>query len=91
MEIKEGIVLKRIDVRTSLVQIDNEEVICGMDAKVVMNYYRAIVGDKIYVKGGKIMGPRERMLYNLPWSSNHSPISPEDYNRRFKKEEDSPS
>ena len=85
MEIKEGIVLKRIDIKTYLVQIDNEEVICGMDAKLAMNYYRVIVGDKIYVKGARIMGPRERMLYNLQWSGNHSPISPEDYKRRFKE------
>jgi translation initiation factor IF-1 len=91
MEIKEGIVLKRFDIKTFLVEIDNEEVICGMDAKLVMNYYRVIVGDKIYVKGARIMEPREMMLYKLQWSSSHSPISPEDYKRRFKEEDDSPS
>lgn len=86
MEIKEGIVLERLDIKTALVEIDDKEVICGMDAKLVMNYYRVIVGDKIYVdvKIGKIMGPRERMLYDLKWSNNHSPISPEEYNKRFK-------
>jgi hypothetical protein len=92
MEIKEGIVLKRFDMKTFLVEIDNEEVICEMDFKLIINGYRVIIGDKIYVKGARVMGPREMMLYNLQWSSNHSPISPEDYKRRFKeKKEDSPS
>ncbi len=99
MQIKEGIVLKRISISTYLIKVDNEEIIGVMDAILVMNYYQVIVGDKIYVKGrvyikgelrGKIIGPtRESMSYDLQWTSNHSPISPKQYERRFKEEEDS--
>ena len=89
MEIKEGIVLKEINGLSCLVQIDDAEVVCSMGAKVIMNAYRVIVGDKVYVKGVKILGPRERMLYELKWSINHSPKSPEEYERHFRKAKDS--
>ena len=89
MDIKEGIVLEEINSLSCLVQIGNKEVVCSMGGKLVMNYYRVIVGDKVYVKGVKILGPRERMLYDLKWSINHSPKSPEEYERHFRKAKDS--
>ncbi|MFK7905835.1 MAG: hypothetical protein AB8B69_11950 [Chitinophagales bacterium] len=102
MEIKEGIVLERISAGMFIAKVDNEEVVCIMSSMLIRSYFQVIVGDKIYVKGVRyveegevielralIMEPRERMSYHLPWSMNHSPISPEEYESRFKKEEDS--
>ena len=89
MEIKEGIVLKEINAVSCLVQIDNAEVVCRLGGKVIMNAYRVIVGDKVYVKGLKILGPREIIQHDLKWSINHSPRSPGEYERYLKKVKDS--